>query len=376
MKRNYGRGRKEPLSRVPQKQTESGVRAALTIPELEQSKPAVLNTLASVHSRRCYAFAIDRFIVPGGIAGEEENHAGGIVRLIEFCHSGRHASFAPHPLGHPTGIGCARIKLLRTGIRATRNTIEVELFMWRLCSLFLFVAALFGQTVLPAFDVADIKINNSGADGSNCDFQNGRLACTNLQLRILIARVWTMTPDDVVGPSWLDDVRVDIIAKAADPKTPDGELRVMAQRLLKERMALVMHIEQREKSVWALSVSKGEPKLTQSTMPEKREDSDCSFVSGGPGSHLVCKHMTMAMFAHEISNNARDYADKRVLDKTGLDGAWDFRLDWTPLVQLENNGGLTLFAALQSQLGLQMENKKLPVAVVVVDNMSRTPTEN
>jgi integrase len=48
---------------VPPKQTESGVRSeTLTIPELEQSKAAVLNTLASVHSRRSYAFAIDRFI--------------------------------------------------------------------------------------------------------------------------------------------------------------------------------------------------------------------------------------------------------------------------------------------------------------------------
>jgi hypothetical protein len=48
---------------VLQKQTESGRSPnTLTIPELEQSKTAVLNTLASVHSRRCYAFAIDRFI--------------------------------------------------------------------------------------------------------------------------------------------------------------------------------------------------------------------------------------------------------------------------------------------------------------------------
>jgi hypothetical protein len=48
---------------VPQKHTESGVRSeTLTIPELEQSKAAVLNTLASAHSRRSYAFAIDRFI--------------------------------------------------------------------------------------------------------------------------------------------------------------------------------------------------------------------------------------------------------------------------------------------------------------------------
>jgi integrase len=48
---------------VPQKYSESGVRSETrTIPELEQSKAAVLNTLASIHSRRSYAFAIHRFI--------------------------------------------------------------------------------------------------------------------------------------------------------------------------------------------------------------------------------------------------------------------------------------------------------------------------
>jgi integrase len=58
-----GAAGKEPLSMVSQKQTESRVRSdTLTIPELEQSKATVLSTLASVHSRRGYAFAIDRFI--------------------------------------------------------------------------------------------------------------------------------------------------------------------------------------------------------------------------------------------------------------------------------------------------------------------------
>src|SRR6516162_9756657 len=48
---------------VPQKNPESCARSAtLTIPELEQSKAAVLNMLASVHSRRSYTYAIDRFI--------------------------------------------------------------------------------------------------------------------------------------------------------------------------------------------------------------------------------------------------------------------------------------------------------------------------
>jgi hypothetical protein len=63
VRRKLWGGWKEPLSMVPQKHTESGIRSeTLTIPELEQSKASVLNTLASVHSRRSYAFAIDRFI--------------------------------------------------------------------------------------------------------------------------------------------------------------------------------------------------------------------------------------------------------------------------------------------------------------------------
>jgi Uncharacterized conserved protein (DUF2278) len=58
-----GGGMKEPLPMLPQQHPDSVVRsAALTIPELEHSKTAVLNTLASVHSRRSYAHAIDQFI--------------------------------------------------------------------------------------------------------------------------------------------------------------------------------------------------------------------------------------------------------------------------------------------------------------------------
>ena len=61
--RLWGRLEKAALYMVSQKHSDSAVRSAtLTIPELEQSKAAVLNTLASVHSRRSYAYAIDKFI--------------------------------------------------------------------------------------------------------------------------------------------------------------------------------------------------------------------------------------------------------------------------------------------------------------------------
>ena len=54
-------------------QTESnpvGLSATATIPELQQSKTAVLNTLGSKHSRRSYEYAIER-LSPGTVASPD-----------------------------------------------------------------------------------------------------------------------------------------------------------------------------------------------------------------------------------------------------------------------------------------------------------------
>ena len=250
--------------------------------------------------------------------------------------------------------------------------------MWRLCIACLIAASAFGQNAPPppAFEVAEIRLNTSGPGPSKGGISNGRLTIRNIPLRYLIAEAWTIAGDQVYGPSWLDDVRVDIVAKTPSPQTPDADVRAMLQTLLKDRMKLVMHIEQRDHPVWALGVWKGQPKMTPSEMPAKPEDADCSMSNGDSGVRLTCKRVTMASLAHRLPQLAEAYADKSVVDQTGLAGAWDFTLEWMPLAKVESNGGMTLFAALQAQLGLQLENQKVPVPVIVVDSMDRTPTEN
>jgi len=248
--------------------------------------------------------------------------------------------------------------------------------MWRLWIVNLVAIAVFGQARLaPSFEVADIRVNTSGSGESHANLSKGRLSVTNLPLRFLIAEAYTMTSDDIYGPSWLDDVHVEVIAKAPSPETSDADLREMLQTLLKDRMKMVAHVEPREKAVWALTEWKGQPKLTPSEMPAKPEDSDCAW-SRGVGNRMACRHMTMAALAHELTDIAGRELGKRVVDQTGLQGAWDFTFDWTPVAQLQNAGGLTLFAALQAQAGLQLESRKLPVPVVVIESMDRTPTEN
>ena len=68
----------------------------------------------------------------------------------------------------------------------------------------------------------------------------------------------------------------------------------------------------------------------------------------------------------EIAQGLTRYADRRVLDRTALEGRYDFELQWSDA---------SVFTALQEQLGLKLEPTKGPVDVVVIDHVER-PTEN
>lgn len=250
--------------------------------------------------------------------------------------------------------------------------------MWR-SALIILIAALRSagqsQPPAPSFEAADIRVNKSGGQKSSGHLANGRLTIRNLPLRILLAEAWTMDPSDIHGPAWLDDVRVDVVAKAASPAVSDADLRRMLQMLLRDRMKLIEHTEQRRESAWALKVWKERAKMMPSPMPAKPEDADCSrSTTENSRVRLVCRHESMAAFAHELPQYAGGYVTSTVVDRTSLVGAWDFSLEWTPSAQIESSGGLTLFDALQAQLGLQLRNEKLTHPVLVVDSIVRTPS--
>ena len=80
--------------------------------------------------------------------------------------------------------------------------------------------------------------------------------------------------------------------------------------------------------------------------------------------------------------------DRPVVDKTGLQGRWDFTLRWTPdETQFAGMGVRVpppsndpdappgLFTAFQEQLGLKLEASRAPVEVLVVDKIDK-PSEN
>jgi uncharacterized protein (TIGR03435 family) len=231
----------------------------------------------------------------------------------------------------------------------------------------------FAQAPPRFFDAAEIRISNSGETDSRGDIQNGRLYIRNVPLRFLIAEAWSITREEVIGPSWLDEIRVDVVAKAASPTTPDREVREMLQNLLKERMRLIEHQEQREFPGWSLTVWKGQNKMKPSSMPAKPEDASCRLSHDDAGAHFACEHLPMALLALKLPRVAASDLNMRVVDMTGLPGAWEIALDWMPQPRADTEGGQTLFAALQNQAGLQLTSRKLPSEVLVVDSMEKTP---
>jgi uncharacterized protein (TIGR03435 family) len=161
-------------------------------------------------------------------------------------------------------------------------------------------AAALAQDKPSAFDVAEIKVNTNGGPRSRVTLSNGRFIGTNVPLRPLIAEAWTTTPDGVIGPGWLDDIRVDIAAKAASPEVPDAQVRLMVRSLLTDRMKLAAHTDNREQRVFALTVRKGKPNLTPSRPARTAEEEDCSLERRDGAIHAACRHITMARFAHEL----------------------------------------------------------------------------
>jgi uncharacterized protein (TIGR03435 family) len=90
----------------------------------------------------------------------------------------------------------------------------------------------------------------------------------------------------------------------------------------------------------------------------------------------------MALFADTLQELAPREIDAPVVDQTGVQGTYSFTLVWAPAVLgdpanlPDPAAGPTLFEALDSQLGLRLQSKKLPLAVIVIDRVERVAVEN
>ena len=211
--------------------------------------------------------------------------------------------------------------------------------------------------------------------------RDGRLSIREATMVDLIRTAWTVDPEKVVGgPSWLEMDRFDITAKAP-ANTPPETVRLMLQNLLAERFALKTHSGTAPLSAYILSVGKGKPKLmaTQDPSGTGCHDRTPNVPSGAPPNLVfICRNRTMEQLAADLRAMARDYLAGPIVDRTALKGSYDFELTWTRSYNLDRAGSdaITIFDAIDKQLGLKLEQHEIPDPVLIVDSANRQPSPN
>ena len=274
----------------------------------------------------------------------------------------------------------------------------------------------YGQTVNPpiTFEVASLKPAGessgprSGCSGGPGTSTPGRLECRNTSLSGLLLTAYKLEQFQFAPPAWMSAARFEVSAKIPDGATVE-QVRVMEQNLLRERFKLVVHFEDKEIPGYELTVSKSGPKLkptTQAQAPASGAvqsarmgiDSEGFPVLPGTesGGYMLNGRATLRLTkttTEALANWLVRALGRPVKDATSLTGTYDLTLRYvadpmpaaaTPsepesrgaTLPTGADGGPTLLGAVQSQLGLKMEPKKVVVKFLVVDHAERVPIEN
>ena len=233
-------------------------------------------------------------------------------------------------------------------------------------------------------------------------------------LRQMIAMSLQVAPnvadDVVVGlPKFADSQRWDITAKV--PSSGEGAPNIVRGRplppplsvglemlrgLLLDRFELKTHTENREVTVYALTLAGAKPKLTQADDAERsgcKPDPTAPKPAANINTMIACKNTTMADLAVNLQQMANAYMDHPVVDATGLSGGWNFVMGWTPrnfmqptpassqtagataTVDAAVPEGITVFDAMEKELGLKLVKQKRSIPVIVVDHVDEKPIE-
>ncbi len=197
----------------------------------------------------------------------------------------------------------------------------------------------------------------------------------------MIATAYGLDPENIQGgPPWIERDHFDLVAKSA-PGTSKASLRLMLRALLVERFGLAVEDGVKPMPAFVLSVGKAKPKIRVSA---GEGTSDCDDktppVAAGVVTQIVvaCRNMTMDTFAQQLHGMAGGYLNKPVVNATNLPGTWDFDVKWTGRGQLEQAGseGISIFDAVDKQLGLKLALETAPRPVALVKRVNRVPTAN
>jgi len=239
-------------------------------------------------------------------------------------------------------------------------------------------------TQSPAFEVASVtpcKPGTPAPPGEHAGmvqftYPGGRLRASATTLQFLMEWAYGIQPSQhSAGPGWMAADRYDVVAKAADNNATDDQMKLMTQALLAERFQLKVHHDTKELPVYVITAGKTGPKL----FPPKDGETHMLRVSPqvGPDQKVASYRVTATRFSlSQLSDTFARQLGRVIVNKTGLDGDFDFTMDLTPDDSRPSPLDPSLLIDAMRQLGLSMSSQKLLVDFLVIDGAEKVVAEN
>ena len=257
----------------------------------------------------------------------------------------------------------------------------------------------------PQFEVAVLKLSPPGAQNPRAQLQpSGAVNVSAAPLNRIISLAWNLPNDTfLVAPKSLETILIDITARAFATPNPENQAqadedfaRLMLRSLLIDKFQIKWHMEDRPMPAFTLVAES--PKMAKGD-PAKRTRCYNGAPAGSAAAakpqpfarQVTCENVTMEQFGQLLPNIAGGYTRVAALDKTGLQGGFDFTLDFSEIQQvqgprpeagaantgvaLDPTGAVSLQDAVRRQLGIRMEETKRPVPVLVIDSFSEKPQD-
>jgi len=253
----------------------------------------------------------------------------------------------------------------------------------------------------PRFEVASIKRNTSGDRGEHISVKPGGLfGVDNMSVRSLIQNGFGVQDSQISGgPGWINSERYDISAKSGGETQPQA-LLLMLRTLLEDRFQLKTHRAEQDKTAYMLTVADGGLKMqhaegscvVRDPANPPREGDNTNFCGNMRRGLNSLDGMGVKISANDgitlgnIAGQLTAILGRPVVDRTGLTGLYTFHLQWLPTeaasapnnlsgAMPEDLSDSSLFTAVREKLGLKLSSVKVPVEVLVIDQIER-PSEN
>jgi len=232
-------------------------------------------------------------------------------------------------------------------------------------------------------------------------------------MKVILLRAFGLDEDQVKGPEWVLDDRFSsagtyTILANVPPGTTKEQVNVMMRGLLKERFKLVYHVEKKQFDAYQLTVAKGGPKLRDAVgadgplppnapgVPGIILDKDgfrklpagSPDIAGVDDNGITRMTARMSTIADLITMLKRPVGSRHIIDKTGLAGMYDFKMQYAATgsrnegqpapgpVDNVSDPAPDVFAALERQLGLKLVKTKALLDLMVIDHIDKVPIEN